>query len=87
MLKRLGWKLKQAFTSVMVEQQRVWIISRHDSLSQQDIYPLGEAELKQRSWQQRGFDAVHQSQIEQLRPGAILQVFCQQHSISITRVK
>ncbi|MEE1674572.1 hypothetical protein SNR37_004015 [Agarivorans aestuarii] len=80
-------KVKQALAKFTVEQQRVWIISRHDSLSHQDIYPLSEADLVAKNWQQRGFSKRHINQIEELKRGALIEVPQHSHRVTITRVK
>ena len=87
-LSLLVWyKVKKALAKLAVEQQRVWIISRHDSLSHQDIYPLSESDLVGRNWQQRGFSEHHVNQIERLKRGALIEVPQHTHLVTITRVK
>ncbi|UPW19019.1 hypothetical protein M0C34_01715 [Agarivorans sp. TSD2052] len=82
------WKrFKKLIGKALLEQQRVWIISRHDSLAQQDIYPLSESELSQRTWQQRGFSVSAASRIERLLPGSLIELPCQEHHVTVTRVK
>ncbi|WP_221075052.1 hypothetical protein [Agarivorans aestuarii] len=79
--------MKKALAKLAVEQQRVWIISRHDSLSHQDIYPLSESDLVGKNWQQRGFSHSHINQIERLKRGALIEVPQHADLVTITRVK
>jgi hypothetical protein len=87
-LSLLVWnKAKQTLAKLAIEQQRVWIISRHDSLAHQDIYPLSESDLVGKNWQQRGFSERQITQIEGLKRGALIEVPQHAHLVTITRVK
>ncbi|WP_220720073.1 hypothetical protein [Agarivorans litoreus] len=80
-------RVKKAVAKLTVEQQRVWIVSRHDSLSHQDIYPLSESDLVGKNWQQRGFSKHYINQIERLKRGALIEVPQHTHLVTIIRVK
>ncbi len=68
--------------------QRVWVVSRHDDLTQQDIGLVNEAELGPGYWQQRRrYSAPMIARIERMGVGAVLELQLAGYSETVMRVK
>ena len=78
-------KSKQVLSGLMVEQHRVWIISRMNSAKDQEIYPLSEPDLDRRSWSARGFSPDEVEQIERMPVSAVIEF--QAGRTSVMRVR
>jgi len=73
---------------VSTHPQRVWVISRHDDLAQQDIALVNEAELSPHYWQQRRrYSPSMIERIGRMRVGAVLELQLAEHCEMVMRVK
>ncbi len=85
MLSKLIDKSRQVLSAALVDQERVWVISRMNSARDQEIYPVSEPDLAGRDWLVRGFSPEEAQRIDRMRVSAVIEF--QEGRVSVMRVR